>query len=479
MRVISCAKRQADEDADAASALDRLAELSDRVKRVKRSPIANVDAFDNLVSFSQYYNDDFHSESDSDNDVHEDDYDVAIASDYSTGKDLDSEESPPIELEIQDIRVTKASRSKRKQAKKKSSTKSSSRHGAPSKRLAQGLLDLSQCVTALMHGGDEDFGSRTLRGIQGDPSGVVGDLNVSLTAFRQVMDTIRTAPFDDLRPVVNPTLEKLWETAQKLSRQEARMNLACWRNAAGDLRTQLQSALSPSNSSVEHHRMLLERCLDFMSSVSLCDLVRDESTDIRNLAIQETSDHLCRRVGQHNMQRFESMATDVRDLAEVLRRESAPYSGTEHCPSYATPSHYICHEGPSPPSSPRPVEDRPVKRVPNARASGCNVCGDDASSTDVVMACDNNCGKLYHAACLDLTGPPDEGSWYCPDCMESLGLSGDGQVFLCAALHCKRISVTRYCAVHSCRFKGCNFRLRGRGYCRRHDTHQKRSMASD
>ncbi|RHY31360.1 hypothetical protein DYB32_004917 [Aphanomyces invadans] len=346
MRVMSCEKRHADEDAMAASALDRLAEMSDRMKRFKRSPIASVDAHHNMVTFSQYYDDDFHSESESDGGSDDDHGNQPVVSDYSTGKDVDSEESPPIEIEIQDIRVTpggssagtgRGARRNGKPSKRKVSVQLNSLHGAPSKRLAQGLHDLSQCVTALLrdNGANGDYAGPTLNSIQSDPSDAVDNMSVSLTAFRHIVDSIRSTASNELMPIVRPSMEQLWETAQKLSRHEARMNLACWRNAAAEWRVKLQDALAtpnPTSSCDGSHHALIEQCLDFVSSVSLCNLVRDESTDIRKLAIQESSDQLCRGIHQHNAQRFEFLATEARDLANAMRREADHDQGTASYP---------------------------------------------------------------------------------------------------------------------------------------------------
>ncbi|KAF0698336.1 Aste57867_11056 [Aphanomyces stellatus] len=478
MRMMTCEKRQATEDAaavaDASSALGRLAELSNQAKRVKRSPIKNADEFHNMVTFSQYYNDEFHSESESDDGG-------GLASDYSTGKDVDSEDSPPIELEIQEIRVTKTgksafrSRSRRTNSEKSKKNASvaalSKEHGSPrsDRRFTQSLRELSKTLALVMKDfhGDEgcDTDVPSFETIQDDPSTAMDELNLSLATFRQSIQTVR-APPEELEPVLKPGLEQLWETAQKLSRQEARMNLACWRTAAGEMRTQLQEALVTHPSG--EHTALFERCLDFMSSVSLCNLVRDESTDIRDMAVHESSTSMSRSIQEQDVARFEAMAIEVRELVHTMRADAAMAQATSSPPS-PRPVKVEKHRSAVKHQVPTQDDDDRVRGEP-----GCAVC---LGETGEFMACDNGCGKEYHAACLELDGPPDEGSWYCPPCMESLGLSGDGQVFMCAALHCKRISVTRYCAVHSCRFKGCNFRLRGRGYCRRHDTHQKRSLA--
>ncbi|CAK4087939.1 unnamed protein product [Aphanomyces euteiches] len=442
-------KRGFDEDSDAALVLDRLADISNRAKRVKRSPVKNIEELHNLVTFSQYYNDEFHSESDSDLD------------DGATVKDIDSEDSPPIELEIQEIRVTKS----KKNAKKSKSKKND--RPAATDRTAHRVHELSKTLSMVLSDLNIDvMENRSVETIRDDTEGAMDELTATLDACRHLTQSIRPTR-GELAPVVKPGLSQLWETARKVGRQEARVNLACWRSAADELRLVLQDTLASCPNS--EHTPLFERCLDFMASVSLCNLLRDKSPDIQDMTVHESTKQLCRSIHQYDVERMESLASQVRAQIQGIQRQAT--QGTLlRAISPLDHSTVV----PSPPPSPPPVKKR--ASFHGTAEPGCAVCGVDAGD---VMLCDNGCGKQYHAACLDLDGPPEEGSWYCPECMESLGLSGDGQVFMCAALHCKRVSVTRYCAVHSCRFKGCNFRLRGRGYCRRHDTHQKRTMAQD
>ncbi|EQC40934.1 hypothetical protein SDRG_01997 [Saprolegnia diclina VS20] len=272
---------------------------------------------------------------------------------------------------------------------------------------------------------------------------------------------------DDERPTTPATRAgdglkvELGHKPAPASAQEALANrVRHWKVVAGEIKDKLEE-LVETNGFIFTDDRILQRCLDFAASIQICSFppvtpprTEGASRSLRPNTVAQQHDHFTAL----RLASAQIASPLVRTPPRVARSFAALSKKRKLEPEDEPSDDDVKHE------------DADDEFSDPFDPSRCYLCGLEQHDAPLLSCCNATCGKVVHRFCVGLEHTPKK-PWPCPSC------SGSPTIEVCAALHCKRKSSRRYCIVHSCRFHGCDFRLRGRGYCRRHDTSQKRTLA--
>ncbi|KDO31001.1 hypothetical protein SPRG_04189 [Saprolegnia parasitica CBS 223.65] len=321
--------------------------------------------------------------------------------------------------------------------------------------------DVLESIMAIGRAYDESYTS--------SPDAVV-DVDLGKKGLRRAGRRLEASPStDDERPATPATragdgrnVEHAQNAAPALAQEALANRVRHWKVVAGELKDKLEE-LVETNGFIFTDDCILQRCLDFAASIQICSFPpvtppQDEgaSRSLRHNTVAQQPDH------------FTTLRLASAQIASPLKRTPAKVVRPVTLATLSKKRKIEPEDEPS--DDDVKNEDADDEFSDPFDPSRCYLCGLEQHDAPLLSCCNAHCGKVVHRFCVGLEQSPKK-PWPCPSC------SGSPTIEVCAALHCKRKSSRRYCIVHSCRFHGCDFRLRGRGYCRRHDTSQKRTMA--
>ncbi|OQR94234.1 hypothetical protein THRCLA_08214 [Thraustotheca clavata] len=265
-------------------------------------------------------------------------------------------------------------------------------------------------------------------------------------------DVMMEERINDLALKVAPAIESLWKDAQIQLQMEFTRSFEQWKTLASDIKVNLEELID-SNGFIFTDDRILHHCLELASTIQVWNPT-EQLTPCPTM-LEETTRIVCRDIVSQRNSHFAALQLASAQLLSTpcASPEAQPHSVID---SLSYEDKYKKYE----------KDEDMVDPTWNLRCFLCNLEMDDA---DMLICSMPKCGKAMHPFCVGIEQKPKK-KYKCPCC------AGQPEIVVCAALHCKRKSSRRYCIVHSCRFEGCEFRLRGRGYCRRHDSTHKRNL---